>query len=184
MTEPVATNWIAITGAPSSGKTSVIDVLAAQGYAVQPEVARDLIEKMLKAGLTLAQIRETARVAQLQRDILAAKMAWEETQDPQATVFMDRGVPDSMAYFRLAGLDPEIPRRAALRYRYRAVFIFDPLPVVHDGVRNEDEATAASLGRMFHDDYVALGYSPVIVPVLPIAARADFILRHLSAAAA
>ena len=44
------TNWCVFTGAPSSGKTSVIEEMAHRGYAVQNEVARELIEGALRNG--------------------------------------------------------------------------------------------------------------------------------------
>jgi len=39
----VHTNWFVITGAPSSGKTKVIEHLAQRGYRVQHEVGYEVI---------------------------------------------------------------------------------------------------------------------------------------------
>ena len=44
------TNWYVITGAPSSGKSSVIRELENLGYRVVHEVARAYIEEELKKG--------------------------------------------------------------------------------------------------------------------------------------
>jgi predicted ATPase len=41
----VQTNWHVITGAPSSGKTTLIDQLAAKGFRTVPEGARLYIER-------------------------------------------------------------------------------------------------------------------------------------------
>lgn len=172
------TKWVVITGAPSSGKTSVIEDLRARGYTVQGEVARELIEECLRRGLSVEAVRRDGG-QQLQRNILDVKLSREALLDPAQTVFMDRGMPDSMAYFRLAGLDVQTALKACSIYRYDAVFIFDRLPLVRDGVRAEDEALAARIDTMLRADYTALGYVPVEVPVMPVAARADFILNHL-----
>jgi len=172
------THWVVITGAPSSGKTSVIDDLRARGYAVQDEVARELIELALRQGLSLDDVRRDGG-QQLQQDILRIKRAREAALDPAQQVFMDRGMPDSIAYFRLAGMKPDAAFTACRMYRYEAVFIFDRLPLVKDGVRAEDEAVAQKIDGMLRADYAALGYTPVSVPVVPVAARTDMILQHL-----
>lgn len=175
----INTQWIAITGAPSSGKTSVINALASAGYTIQSEVARELIEQKLATGQTLADIRSPENTSLLQQEILGRKAALEETQSPQQTIFMDRGIPDSFAYFRLAGLDTAPVERAAQKFRYRAVFLFDRLPIKADAVRTESDAAAQQLEDMFLQDYAQMGYRVIRVPVMPIAARADFILTQL-----
>ena len=173
------TEWCAITGAPSSGKTSVIEELARRGHAVQGEVARELIQTDLKAGKSLSEIRDKDHVQQLQRRILDVKLARERELDPKRLVFMDRGLPDSIAYFRLAGLDPSPAVEASKIFRYRAVFLLERLPLVKDGVRTEDDRQAAAIENMIVADYGSLGYDITRVPVLGIAPRADFILQKL-----
>lgn len=176
----VDTNWVVITGAPSSGKTSVIDALANLGHAVQGEVARAVIERHLKTGKPLAEVRRDA--AGLQREMLGEKVALEASMDPAAPVFMDRGMPDSITYYREAGIDTEPAVEASRIFRYRAVFVFDRLPLVQDDVRSEDDATASRLDLELEEDYRALGYDPVRVPVMPVAERVDFILKVLAGA--
>jgi len=50
-------NWHVITGAPCTGKTTILHVLAKKGYRVEYEAARDYIDEQLKLGKTLAKIR-------------------------------------------------------------------------------------------------------------------------------
>ncbi|MEZ0224702.1 MAG: AAA family ATPase [Alphaproteobacteria bacterium] len=179
------TNWCAITGAPSSGKTSVIEELAHRGYAIQNEVARELIADALRQGKTLAEVRDADHVQDLQRRILKLKLAREKGLDRDALVFTDRGTPDSIAYFRLAKMDTTAAIEASKIFRYRAVFLFDRLPQFSkDGVRTESEQQAKEIERMLIEDYTALGYEVTRVPVIPVAARADFILQKLSEKAA
>lgn len=172
-----ATNWCVITGAPSSGKTSVIKELAHRGYAIQGEVARELIELGLSQGKSLDDVRRNAQ--DLQREILEVSLAREMALDLRTLIFLDRGLPDSITYFRLAGLDGIEARATARLFRYRAVFLFDRLPVVKDAVRTEDEALARKIDLMLEEDYKSAGYAPVRVPVMSVAARGGFILRHL-----
>ena len=173
------TNWCAITGAPSSGKTSVIEELAHRGYAVQSEVARELIEAALRAGKTLADIRDADHVKTLQHRILKLKLAREKGLKHDALVFTDRGTPDSIAYFRLAGLDTGEAVKASKTFQYRAIFLFERLRLVKDDVRTENDQQALALEQAFVEDYESLGYKITRVPVLPVAERADFILKAL-----
>src|SRR5262249_7653099 len=146
-----------------------------RGYAIQNEVARELIEEALRRGKTLAQVRDTGHVQELQRRILKLKVAREKGLDRDALVFTDRGTPDSIAYFRLAKLDTQAAVEASKIFRYKAVFLFERLSVfAKDGVRTESEQQALEIERMLVEDYTALGYDVTRVPVLPIKERADF----------
>lgn len=173
------TNWCVFTGAPSSGKTSVIEELAHRGYAVQSEVARELIETALRRGKTIVEIRDRAHVQDLQRRIVRLKLARERGLNRDTLVFNDRGTPDSIIYYRLAGLDPKEAIAASRHFRYRAVFLFERLPLVKDDVRTEDTAQAVEIESQLIEAYTSLGYELIRVPVLPITARADFILGKL-----
>jgi predicted ATPase len=171
------TQWVAITGAPSSGKTSVIQLLESKGYPVQPEVARAVIERKLAAGLTLEQVRED--YAGLQREILGEKLRLEDGLDPGQVVFLDRGTGDSLTYFRLAGVDNAPAREAALRHGYRAVLIFDRLPDFTVAAYRNDAHLAEQLDRELEEDYRTLGYTPIRIPVMPVEERAAFVLKAL-----
>jgi predicted ATPase len=184
MTFKYDTNWVVITGAPSSGKTSVIDELAKRGYPIQTEVARELIEEALRHGMTLAEVRSADHVKELQEKILRFKLGRERALDKNTLVFTDRGTPDSIVYFRLAGLDVGVAIETSKIYRYRAVFMLDRLPLVKDGVRTENDTQAEKIGAQILADYRALDYEPVAVPVMPIAERVDFILAKLGEDAA
>lgn len=173
------TNWCVITGAPSSGKTSVIDELSKRGYPIQTEVARELIEECLRHGMTLAEIRGAEYVQELQRKILRFKLAREAALDEKKLVFADRGTPDSIVYFKLAGIDAKQAIEASHLYHYRAVFMLDRLPLVKDGVRSESDAQAEKIGDQIESAYRALGYELIPVPVLPVPERVDFILQKL-----
>lgn len=94
------TNWCVITGAPCSGKTSVVKELERRGYQVVHESARAYIDQQLAAGKRLDQIKADERT--FENHILNAKRAIESTLPPEETIFFDRGLPDSIAYFKLA----------------------------------------------------------------------------------
>ena len=174
---PVATHWHVITGAPSSGKTTVINGLADRGFRVKHEVARAYIDQRLAAGETLEQIK--ADPLAFERHILFTKVDIEEQLPPAETVFLDRAVPDSIAYFELEGLDTSEPLELSRRWRYRRVFLFEQLFFEKDQVRWEDQDQAARLEDMLSRAYAQLDYEVTRVPVMPVHERIDFVLGHI-----
>ena len=66
------TEWHIITGAPCSGKTTVIKDLAQRGIRVIHEAARAYIDRQLGRGLGLDQIKTD--MLQFERHILHAKI--------------------------------------------------------------------------------------------------------------
>lgn len=170
-------NWHVITGAPCSGKTAVIDELERRGHAVIREVARAYIDAQLASGLSLAMIK--ADVRQFERHILLAKVKIEASLSKTATIFFDRGIPDSIAYYQLEGLNPEEALEFSKATRYRRIFFFERFDFLKDGVRSEDEKTAARLDALLREAYRRSGYDLVLVPVMGIKDRTDLVLEHL-----
>lgn len=175
-----ATRWCVFTGAPCSGKTTVLDALEKRGFIVIPETARAYVEKERKKGRTVASIRKNPLL--FQRHILYSKVYTEKRLPPQELIFLDRGLPDSIAYFRLSNLPMDEPVTLSRKRRYGAVFLFQRLPLKPDPVRREDDATAARIEGLIRDAYRSLGYAPIHVPIMSVADRVDFILNHLPAA--
>jgi len=171
------TNWYIITGAPCSGKTSVIRELERQDYRVIHEAARAYIDQQLTTGCRLDQIK--ADKLAFESHILEAKLRIEASLPPDEIIFFDRGTPDSIAYFKLAGLDTAYPFDRSRRVRYRRVFFFERLGFSKDRVRAEDEKTAQQLDTLIQESYRMLGYEILRVPVLSIHRRVEFILERL-----
>jgi predicted ATPase len=174
---PRLTEWCVITGAPCSGKTAVVDELARRGFRVVPEAARAHIDAELRKGRRLDEIKSDH--ARFEGCIFRAKLAIEGRLPVRERLFLDRALPDSIAYYRLEGLDPAEPRRHSRRLRYRRVFLFERIEFMKDSVRTEDAETAALIERLIEAAYTDLGYAIVRVPVMAVAERADFVLAHV-----
>jgi predicted ATPase len=172
------TNWYVITGAPCSGKTAVIRELEKRGFRVVHEVARAYIAEELKKGRKLEEIK--ADVLSFERHILDRKIKIEASLPKDAVIFLDRAVPDSIAYFTLEGLNSTQPLEKSKTVRYKKVFRLERLVFEKDLVRAEDESIATQLDRLIEDSYRMLGYDMVHVPVLSIKDRTEFILQRLS----
>lgn len=173
----IQTRWHVITGAPCSGKTAVVRDLEIRGFRVVHETAREFLKKERKSrGCTFESpdFRKKSQTA-----ILNLKLGIESALPVNETVFLDRGVPDSIAYYLLHGLDTDEIMKRGRRHRYRRVFFCERLPLQADSIRSEDETTVARLQVFLLQAYREFGYTVIPVPVLSIGERTDFILKQL-----
>lgn len=179
--EEYFTNWYVITGAPCSGKTAVIDQLARQGYHTVPEVARAFIENQLAGGQTLEAIKSD--ITAFERHILMEKVRIEKDLPKETVCFLDRAVPDSIAYYQLEGLDTEEPMQFSEPRNYRIVFLFEALKFESDAVRSENQILSARIEDLLVAAYSDLGCPIIRVPVMSINRRVKMVLSHCSATA-
>lgn len=171
------TNWYVITGAPCSGKTSVICELEKRGFRVVHEVARAYIDQELVKGKKLKELKADA--LSFERLILYRKIQIEACLPKNDIIFFDRAVPDSIAYFKLEGLDSEEPLAKSTYHCYKKIFLLERLAFEKNVVRSENETIAIELARRIESSYRMLGYGIVHVPVLPIKDRTEFILERM-----
>ncbi len=174
----VQTNWHVITGAPSCGKTTVINLLAGRGFQTVPESGRLYMEREIARGRTIDEIRENG--AALQRGIKDMQLSIEGGLRAIDVAFLDGAVPGSLAWYRAFGLNPNEILPECFHHRYASVFVLDRLPLHLDGLRFEDDAYTGFLDKWISRDYSALGYSVVRVPVLAPEERLAFVLERLS----
>ena len=172
-----STRWSVITGAPCSGKTAVIRMLEQRGYKVIHEVARAYIDAQLTKGKTLSEIK--ADEWAFERHILMEKVRIESTLKKDEIIFFDRGVPDSIAYYKLNGLDAAEPFQKSGEVRYQNIFLFERLRFSRDPVRSENEKIAIQISDLIEKSYHSLGYEIIQVPLLSVEARTEFILKYL-----
>jgi predicted ATPase len=174
----VQTNWHVITGAPCSGKTTLIDQLADKGFRTIPQIGRLYVEREMTKGRTVDEVLENAAIGQ--RAILDMQLRFERRLRVNEVAFLDSGSPDCLTYCRVMGLNPNELLAKCFHHRYATVFILDRFPFERDGVRFEDDATAGFLDEWLVRDYGALGYRAVRVPVLSPQERLAFVLERIS----
>ena len=175
----VQTNWHVITGGPCSGKSTLIDQLANQGFRTVPESARLYIERETAKGRANHPIRVNA--AALQRSIKDMQLRIEVGLRADDVLFLDGAVPGSLAWYRVYGLNPNEILLDCFHHRYASVFMLDPISFQPDDQRVEEMVSIAGYLDEWHTrDYSALGYSVVRVPVLPPEERLAFVLERLS----
>lgn len=171
-------NWCVITGAPSSGKTTVLLELEKMGYKTYEEWARIYIDSEMQKGKTLKEIR--ADELEFQKKILQLKIDFEKTLNPSSVIFLDRGIPDSIAYMKLCGYgkDP-ILKKASKNCSYKKVFLMELIKYESDYARTESEEEARILDRLLEDAYKELGMEVIRVPKMSIDDRVKFIISNI-----
>lgn len=175
----VQTKWCVVSGAPSCGKTTLIDLLAQSGYQTVQESARRFMESEKARGRTINDIHHNA--PDLQRRIVDLQEQVEERLPPAEVLFLDGAVPGSLAWYRLFGLDPNEILPRCFHHRYASVFLLDRLPIEEDGIRFADDVHAGFVDYWTYRDYCALGYRVIRVPLLSPKERLAFLLDRFGA---
>jgi predicted ATPase len=172
------TNWYVITGGPSSGKTTTVNLLKERGYITTIEHARHFIDTQRLKGKTIEEIRKNQQEFQLR--VLDMQIEQENEIAPNILVFLDRAIPDALAYYRFLNLKEDEKLTEALSLvSYKKIFILDCLPLVNDYARNENGDAQKTIHSILTEVYESLPFPVVHVPVLPLEERVDFILKNL-----
>jgi predicted ATPase len=171
-----------ITGGPGSGKSTLIEALAARGFATMPEAGRTIIrEQVAGGGLALPW---ADRLAFAERMLAFEIKSYRAAATLDRPVVFDRGVPDVVGYLRVSGLlVPAHIERAARDYRYhRKVFVAPPWPAIfaNDAERKQSPEEAESTWRAMVEVYSALGYELVELPCVPVAERVAFVCAAIA----
>lgn len=172
------TNWYVITGGPGSGKTTTIHLLRDKGYITTIEHARHYIDTQRISGKTVEEIRNNQ--IEFQRGVLNMQIEQEKYLSPDEMAFLDRALPDALAYYRFLKLPIDEKLAEALkRVSYKKIFILDFLPLVNDYARIEDGEAQKKIHSLITEVYESLPFPVVHVPVMPPEERVEFILKSL-----
>lgn len=167
-----------MTGAPGTGKTSVIAELANRFPTVR-EPARELIAAHRAA---TGEGTLDARPELFVRRLVARSIADFHGVPGHGVVFFDRGLPDCAAYASVFGLDPLPVLKEARGLHYASpVFVAPPWEEIHtqDDLRRATFAEVLAFDAQVRRAYGELGYEVVELPRTSVAERAGFILERL-----
>ncbi len=167
------------TGSSYSGKTTVIEELAKYGFPTVPEAATLIISEQLAHG---GDLLPWTRLDDFLEVLIEKQLELEAKIPPDSEIaFIDRGIPDELAYFRLRGINPTpVYEKAFQEHRYDGVFVFDSVPgYQQDKIRREPLEMVRQLRMLHEETYQELGYNSIIVPLLPIKERVNFIIDRI-----
>lgn len=177
----VRTKKIVLTGGPGTGKTSIIQLLEARNYTILPEISREIILKAQKDGIDQLFLEQPLLFSEL---LLEGRIEqYKEAEKTQTDyIFIDRGIPDVVAYMDYFKSNyPAIFRDACKQYPYDGIFVLPPWERIYrrDNERYESFEQACEIHNYLLDSYTRSGYRPTEVPLGTLEERASFILEHL-----
>jgi predicted ATPase len=172
---------ILLIGGPGTGKTTIINQLTEKGFCCYPEISREVTLAAQKNGtdqlflsnpLLFSELLLQGRINQFKNAI----------NEPHKLVFIDRGIPDVLAYMNFIGdIYPNHFETACKNYIYNKIFV---LPVwkeiyISDNERYENLDQAIEIQKHLVETYKKYGYNLIEVPKDTVQNRIDFILENL-----
>lgn len=170
---------VVITGAPGTGKTTLIAELVRRGHRAVSDSAREVIAERLAKGL--APRPDAAAFA---REVYARDVTkYDQASRLDGLVFFERTALESHAMLcdALRGSDVEPPCPARDFGFSSPVFVLPPWPEIYttDSERDHTFDHALRVHETVVPFYLALGYSVCELPLLDPARRASYVLGML-----
>ena len=165
----------AISGGPGVGKTSVINELKKLGFFVLEEAARIVRENDKRfIGKSILEINKK----EFQDEIYEYQQnQFSKIYNIKNEIVSDRGLGDTLAYYKLAGLEIHIDQlEYAKNFRYNKVFLLDFLnDYEKDDLRQESKEEQVRIQETIYYMYLELSYIVIKVPNMALTERVDFI---------
>jgi predicted ATPase len=175
-------NFIIISGGPGSGKTTLIEALAAMGHGRTIEAGRFITQAQVAIGGEAVHWADFVTYAELM--LMHEIRSYEEAREAKGLVFFDRSVPEVQGYLPMMGTpSPAHFARAAELYPYnRRVFLAPPWQeiFVNDAERKQDFAEAVRSYEWCVKTYREAGYDTLDLPKAPVPERIRFVLDRVS----
>ncbi|WP_428775174.1 AAA family ATPase [Vibrio sp.] len=167
---------IVITGGPGAGKTTLLTALGQLGYATFAEGSRTLIEQQssLEHGiLPWTNLPEFARLC------LALMAEQKRSASQYQVAFVDRAIPDILAYLELGGCQALPGMIEASAGYHRQVLACRPEASIYvqDAVRPHSFEEALQIHHSLVNVYTKLGYQVVEIPWGTVPERVEFVCQ-------
>ena len=172
---------VVLIGGPSSGKTTLIEALKEKGHTCYPEVSREVIREAQEQGIEQLFLEKPLLFSELLLE--GRKRQFKEALNEEANiVFLDRGIPDVLAYMHYIGDSyPAFFDISCQDHKYSAIFVLPPWKEIYvsDAERYETYEQAVLIYEHLMETYKNYGYSITEVPKDTVENRVDFIMKHL-----
>ncbi|WP_027124921.1 AAA family ATPase [Gelidibacter mesophilus] len=176
------TKKIVITGGPGTGKSTIIDELKKRGHICFDEISRQVTLEARETGVEQLFLTRPLLFSQLLLEGRAKQFNEANTYDNK-TVFLDRGIPDVLAYMDY--FDSEYPEdfvKLCQNNIYDVVFVLAPWEAIFqsDSVRYETFEQSKLIHENILRTYNIFNYHLVNIPFDTVAKRTDFIIDYLN----
>ena len=169
-----------ITGAPGTGKTSIINELYTRGYYCIKEFSREIILKQIK---TKGNILPWKNQVAFENKVAKKRLNAYLSSPNNRICFFDRSIIDCIAYLKLNNLEitQEITKNMKT-CNYNNIIFYTPLweeIYTKDKERKENIKTAKSIEDAIINVYKKNNYTIIKIPKLSIKERADFVMSKI-----
>jgi predicted ATPase len=172
---------IVIIGGPGTGKSSIIKGLLAKGHCCYPEISRELTHEAQRRGIEQLFLEDPLLFSQLLLDG-RVKQYLNAQKESHNWVFIDRGIPDVVAYLDYIGDDyPKHFEQACIENVYTKIFILPPWEAIYisDNERYETFEQAKKIHDYLTNTYSKFGYELIEVPKDSVDNRILYILDKI-----
>jgi predicted ATPase len=186
-----------LTGGPGSGKSSLLRALHERGYTCSEEASRQLIMEELGRKSNCLPWMDLPCFAE--KVLGRMREAYQAAEDPgsgnpaaggkrivpgRGPMFFDRGIPDIIAYLKVAGIPVQEHFYAAARQcpYEKTVFLLPPWRdiYVQDPARRQTYEESERLCYEIRETYRSSGYHITELPPAPVKKRVHFILEAIN----
>ena len=171
---------VVIIGGPGTGKTTIIEGLLAKGFCCYPEISREVTLEAKKQGIEQLFLENPLLFIELLLEG-RKKQFYNAQNEPHDIVFLDRGIPDVLAYMHYIGDSyPAFFDLACREHIYTKILLLPPWEEIYesDNERYENFEQATIIYNHLTETYQKYGYHLIEVPKGTVEERISFILNQ------
>ena len=168
-----------ITGAPGTGKTSIINYLKTKGYNCIDEISREIISEQIAINGEALPWKNLSAFSERVFTLRGSQLL----NSKNTLLFFDRGIVDVYAYMKVDSLGiPKYLEESINKNRYNTKVFYTPIweeIYLNDKERKESIKQARKIEKEILSSYTFYNYQLIKVPKGSVEERANFILAHI-----